>query len=100
VIDPSSAETGGELVFSIWDGNALEDYYGAIRARLEPFGLDCSWMDSYYNEIAAYDIMDDYTSSTGENQSGTPLSDMIGNIKVITIVRGVNDDDTQTYDIS
>jgi len=100
VIDPSSAETGGELVFSIWDGNALVEYYGAIRARLEPFGLDCSWMDSYYNEIAAYDIMDDYTSSTGENQSGTPLSDMIGNIKVITIVSGVNDDYTQTYDIS
>jgi len=100
LLDLSSGDSWGTRIFSIWDGNVLEEYYGAIKARLEPFGLDCSWMDSYYNEIAAYDIIGDYTSSTGINQSGTPLSDLIGNIQVITIVSGVNDDYIQTYDIS
>lgn len=99
-LDLESGFSGGEMIFSIWDGDVLEDYYEAIRAQLEPFGLDCSWMDSYYNEIAAYDIVGDYTSSTGENQSKTPLSDLIDNIRVITIVDGVYNDYVQTYDIN
>lgn len=100
VLDSTSGDLWGTVIFNIWDGDFLENYYTAIRARLEPFGLDCSFMDSYYSEIAAYDMVDSITSSTGSNNTGIPLSDQIGNIRVITIVNGTNDDSTQTYDIS
>ncbi len=100
VLDSTSGDLWGTVIFNIWDGDLLENYYTAIRARLEPFGLDCSFMDSYYSEIAAYDMVDSITSSTGSNNTGIPLSDQIGNIRVITIVNGTNDDSTQTYDIS
>ena len=96
----TSGFSGGELIFSIWDGDVLEDYYGAIRAQLEPFGLDCSWMDSYYDEIMVDDTIYNITYSDGLNQSKTPLSDLIDNIRVITIVDGVYDDYVQTFDIS
>jgi hypothetical protein len=99
-LELSSGFSGGELIFSIWDGDILEDYYGALRARLEPFGLDCSWMDAYYDEIIADDTISEFTYSDGLNQSGTPLEDLIDNIRVITIVDGVYNDYVQTYDIS
>jgi hypothetical protein len=99
VLDLSSGSPFGELIFSIWGTDLLEDYYGAIRARLEPFGLDCSWMDSYYDQIMSASTIDDSTYSHGLNQSKTPLSDLIDNIRVIVMVDGVNDGDIQTFDI-
>jgi hypothetical protein len=99
-LDLSSGELVGTETFSIWSGDVLEDYYGAIQARLEPFGLDCSWLDSYYAEIVSGSTISDITYSHGLNNSKTPLSDLIDNIRVITIVVGTNDGDFQTFDIS
>lgn len=99
-LDQETGFSGGELLFDIWDGDVLTDYYGAIRARLEPFGLDCSFMDDYYAEIIADDTIMEFTYSEGLNQSKTPLSDLIDNIRVITMVDGVYNNYVQTYDIS
>lgn len=99
-LDRETGFSGGALLFDIWDGDILEDYFEAIRARLEPFGLDCSFMNDYYAEIVADDSFMEYTYSDGMNQSKTPLSDLIDNIQVIAMVDGVYNDYVQTYDIS
>lgn len=99
-LDLSSGDAWGTSIFSIWGTDLLENYFNAIKARLEPFGLDCSWMDSYYNEISSASTISNYTYSEGLNQSKTPLSDLIGNIRVITFINGTNENDVQTYSIS
>lgn len=100
-LDLSAGDSWGTTIFSIWGTDLLENYYNAIKARLEPFGLDCSFMDSYYNEIQSGSTIYDYTYSDGLNQSKTPLSDLIGNIRVIALIDGTNDDnDVQTYSFS
>jgi hypothetical protein len=85
-LDPTGGSMGTEL-FSIWSGDLIGDYYSAIQNNLSPYGLDCSWMDSYYDVIEV-DTDFNTTFSSGMNQSFTPLSAMISNIEVIAMAGG------------
>lgn len=99
-LDTSGGSSGTET-FSIWTGDVIGDYYTAIQNYLTPYGLDFSWLDNYYNDIQVSTeseteggVHDTY--SHGRNELFTPLSAMISDIKVITMVGGRfwHDEDT------
>lgn len=86
-LDASSGYSNGTEVFSIWDGDAIADYYNTLTGQLTPYGLDCSWMDSYYDVIQV-DTDWETTFSRGINHAYTPLSAMVSNIRVVSMIGG------------
>ncbi len=86
-LDATSVFSNGTETFSIWSGDSIGDYYHTIRGNLTPYGLDCSFMDAYYDVIQV-DTEWNQTFSRGMNHSYTPLSALISNIQVIAMAGG------------
>ena len=87
-----SVFSNGTEIFSVLGGDNIDDFYGRIRENLTPYGLDCSWMDPYFNEIrvSVDEDMPEFSEvfSWGQDQSFTPLSALVSGVRVISIAGG------------
>jgi hypothetical protein len=86
-LDAATIYSNGTETFSIWSGDVIGDYYSTIQSHLTPYGLDCSWMDAYYDVIQV-DTEWNMTFSRGTNHSYTPLSALISNVQVVAMAGG------------
>ena len=95
-LDPTGGSMGTET-FNIWSGDLIGNYFTAIQSNLTPYGIDCSWMNSYY-DIIVVDSEFKQTTSKGKNLLFTPLSAMVPEIEVIAMAGGRFEHDPDTND--
>lgn len=87
-----SVFSNGTEIYSVLGGDNIGDFYNRIRENLTPYGLDCSWMDPYFNEIrvSVDEDMPEFSEvfSWGRNDSFTPLSALVSGVRVISTAGG------------
>lgn len=92
-------------VYDAWTDTSNENYFSQIKGYFDKYGVDSSWLESYYDNLVFNS--DDYgntTSSTQMDNLYKPISEMAQDVSTITTITGIEKlspaPSTQTYSIT